>query len=120
MARRYIGLARVYITYHDDGTYRGTITVRRHRWAFRDLKAPPLGFLPPVAYDSSAAYDRMAGDAVAFGAYYTAHNRGVGVDVPDWAPSAEVADAIDEATAWTQDDRGVYAVARSRGGKAVL
>lgn len=57
-------------------------------------------------------YDEMAESAVGFASYYTTHNRGD--DLPDWAPSAEVADAIAEATEWAQDDRGDYEVHRTK------
>lgn len=111
MAKRYIGNAVVRIAYHDDGTYRGTVSVDGgYVWRFGELRPAPVGFGPGVAYDSSAAYDSMAASAVGFGSYYTTHNRGD--DCPDWAPTAEVADAIDGATSWDQNDSGQYAVRR--------
>jgi len=116
MARRIIGDAIVNIQYSDRGDYRGTVSVpygrgkKRKSWRFSDLHAPRMGFGPRIGYDSPRAYDEMAESAVGFGSYYTTHNRGD--DVPDWAPSEELADAISDATAWAQDDRGKYEVRR--------
>lgn len=112
MAKRYIGDAVVTITYRDRGDYAGSIRAGGYTWRFEDLHAPSAGF--SFAYDSPQAYDKMAASAVSFGGYYTTYNRGD--DVPDWAPRAEVADAISDATAWAQDDRGVYEVRRSPSG----
>ena len=115
MAKRYIGDAVVTITYHDAGDYRGTVTAAHgFTWRFRDLHAPATGLGAGVAYDSPEAYDKMASSAVGFASYYTTYNRGD--DVPDWAPPAEIADAIEEATVWAMDDRGEYEVRRSRSG----
>jgi len=111
MAKRYIGDAVITIAYHDSGDYRGSIKAGRYTWAFRDLHAPRAGHGAGIGYDSPEAYDSMAASAVGFGSYYTRGNRGS--DTPDWAPRAEVADAISEATSWAQDDQGSYAVARS-------
>lgn len=118
MAKRYIGDAVITITYRDRGDYAGTISVPKEKktWKFDDLHAPGAGLGPGVGYDSPKAYDEMAGSAVAFGGYYTTHNRGD--DVPDWAPKPEVADAIDEATSIVTDDQGNYEVRRSPNGKA--
>lgn len=112
MAKRYIGEAVVRIQYHDAGDYRGTVSANGHVWRFAELRAPACGFGPGIGYDSSTAYDEMAASAVSFGAYYTTHNRGD--DLPDWAPPAEVADAIDAATSCEMDDQGNYTVRRSR------
>jgi hypothetical protein len=114
MAKRYIGDAVVNITYRDRGDYAGTVSAGGRTWRFEDLHAPRAGLGRGVAYDSPKAYDEMAESAVSFGGYYTTDNRGD--DTPDWAPSAEVADAISDATAWAQDDRGKYEVRRSPGG----
>lgn len=112
--KRYIGDAVIDIAYHDAGDYRGTVTAGGHTWSFDRLMAPAAGM--GVAYDSPEAYDKMAASAVGFGSYYTTGNRGD--DTPDWAPSAAVADAISEATAWAQDDKGQYDVRRTPGGRA--
>lgn len=109
MAKRYIGDATVTIKYDDAGDYRGTVSAHGHHWRFSNLHPPRAGF--DFAYDSPAAYDKMAASAVGFGGYYTTHNRGD--DLPDWAPSAETADAISDATGWAMDDRGDYDVRRS-------
>lgn len=116
MAKRYIGDAVITITYRDRGDYAGTVCAGRKCWRFDELRGPAIGFGRGIAYDSPRAYDEMAESAVGFGSYYTTHNRGD--DVPDWAPSADVADAIEEATAWAQDDRGNYEVRRSLRGRA--
>jgi len=114
MAKRYIGDAIITIEYVDGNEYRGTIRVSGHTWRFSDLHAPPAGF--NFAYDSPRAYDEMAQSAVSFGSYYATGNRGD--DAPDWAPSAETADAIAEATEWAMNDRGEYEVRRSAEGSA--
>ena len=120
MAKRYIGDAVITITYHDTAEdpraadYRGTIQAGGHTWKFDGLHAPASGFR--FAYDSPQAYDEMAVSAVGFATYYSWNNRGD--DTPSWAPSADVADAIAEATQWAQDDRGKYEVRRTPKGKA--
>jgi hypothetical protein len=58
----------------------------------------------------------MAQSAASFGSYYTTGNRGS--DVPGWAPSAEVADAIDYATSVALREDGSYEVSRRPGGPA--
>lgn len=117
MAKRYIGDAVVRIQYNDDHTYSGRVSVGGRVWPFRDLKPPQIrtqgdGF--GRGYDAPDAYDEMAASAVAFGSYYTTHNRGD--DTPDWAPAPEVADAIDAAVSCVLDDQGRYAVRRSPNG----
>lgn len=97
MAKRYIGDAVVTITYHDEGDYRGTVSVKGYRWRFDQLRAPAVGLGSGVAYDSPIAYDKMAAAAVSFGAYEH--------------------DVIADATGWAMDDRGEYAVRRSPRGK---
>jgi|HubBroStandDraft_4_1064222.scaffolds.fasta_scaffold45355_2 hypothetical protein len=118
MAKRWIGDAVVTIEYagEKDGRsqYKGTIKAGDHTWRFADLGSPMGGFR--TGSDSPEAYDEMAGAAASFASYYTTHNRGD--DVPDWAPSPEIADAIDEAVSWAQDDKGNYQVRRSPKGKA--
>lgn len=119
MAKRYIGNAVVTIEYRDRGDYAGSISVPNGRggrfvWKFENLNPPRAGF--SHAYDSAQAYDKMAGSAVSFGAYYETGNRGH--DTPDWAPRAEVADAISNATAGDTDDQGTYYVRRTKTGKA--
>jgi hypothetical protein len=110
MAKRYIGDAVITINYDDrHQDYRGSISAGGKTWRFTDLHEPRAGFGHSV--DSPIAYDKMAASAVGFGSYYTTHNRG---DAPDWAPSASVADAIEAATAYEQNDRGEYRVRRRR------
>lgn len=94
-----IGVAKVSIRYLDNDTYEGWIKVpgpNKVAWKFTDLKCAPVGFGAGVAYDSHRALEKMAYSAVSFGSYYSTHNRGE--DTPDWAPSADVADAICAAT----------------------
>ncbi len=111
MAKRYIGDAVITIHYDDrHQDYRGSIAAGGKTWRFTDLHGPRAGFSHSV--DSPLAYDKMAASAVGFGSYYSSHNRGD--DLPDWAPSAATADAIDEATAYEQNDRGEYRVRRRR------
>lgn len=123
MARRYIGDANIYIMYHDDGDYRGSVVVyqnahwpqwkKRVVWKFRDLHAPECGFGPGVAYDSSEAYDQMAQSAASFGSYYTTMNRSEDEDLEGY-PSGEVADTIDDAVSVVLNDDGTYEVRRSK------
>lgn len=114
MARRYVGNLCVYINYsdRDDESYHGSIVVDGQRWAFDGLKAPPAGLGDGVSYDSSEAYDKMADAALSFGSYYTTWNRGD--DTPDWAPAAEVADAIDREACCYMVDCGEYEMRRKK------
>jgi hypothetical protein len=126
MAKRYIGDAVITITYvgeTPDGrsNYKGTVSVGKHTWKFDELHSGVGGVSSGRGYayasDSPEAYDDMAGGAVSFASYYTTHNRGD--DTPEWAPSPEVADAIDEAVGWAQRDNGTYETRRRRSiGKA--
>ncbi|SRR5258706_9747297 len=111
MATRFIGSAVIAVFYngtrHGKDEYVGIVSPGNgpgYDWHFDSLYAPEAGFGTGIAYDSPEAYDRMARSAVSFGAYYTSHNRGH--DVPSWAPSAAVADAIDHATSGSFDDEG--------------
>lgn len=124
MARRYIGDATIYIQYHDDGDYRGSIVCyfnahcaaqfrERRVWKFKDLNAPPAGFGPGIAYDSPEAYDRMAQSAASFGSYYTTDNRSE--DDIEGYPSGEVADTINDAVSVVLNDDGTYEVRRQKG-----
>ncbi len=116
MATRYIGDAVIRITYRDRGDYAGTVCAPGRRcWHFENLWPPQVMTFGPV--DSPRAYDEMAASAVSFGSYYTSRNRGA--EVPDWAPSAEIADAIDEATSFALREDGSYEVRRSARGPVV-
>ncbi len=122
MATRYIGDAVVRIEYvgEEDGRsmYKGTVRAGKKTWRFSDLGSPVGGFR--FASDHPRAYDAMAASAVAFGSYYTTDNRPErGSDELRGMPSGAVADAISEATSWAQDDRGEFAVRRSKKGEAV-
>lgn len=112
MAKRYIGDAVIDITYRDRGDYAGTVRAGGYSWAFDGLHAPKIGFGAGISYDSPLAYDQMAASAVGFGGYFTTYNRGD--DLPDWAPPAEVADAIEYATSGEMDDGGEYLVRRKK------
>lgn len=60
----------------------------RVAWHFTELRGPPAG-----VHDERD----LARAACSFGGYYSSDNRSH--DVPDWAPSPEVADAISAASA---------------------
>lgn len=118
MARRFIGDANIYIMYHDDGDYRGSIVVAQDDgppavWKFRDLKAPRCGFGPGIAYDSPEAYDQMAQAAAGFGSYYTTMNRSEDDDLEGY-PSGEIADIIDDAVSMVMHGGGSYEVRRKK------
>lgn len=124
MARRYVGDAVVTIKYvgtAPDGReeYAGTVWANGAYWKFDKLFAPRSGFGSGVAYDSAKAYDEMAASACAFASYFTSDNRGD--DVPDWAPSADLADDLHEAIvpAMGADD-GTLSVQRRKDGPVVL
>lgn len=117
MAKRYIGDAVITINYKGglQDEYVGTISApgpsgKRVTWKFAELYPPRSGF--NFGYDSAKAYDKMAASAANFGSYYSTMNRGS--DTPSWAPSATVADAIEAAVAFDQDDQGNYRVRRSK------
>lgn len=113
MAIRYVGDATVYIFFDkcvcDRCSYKGKIVVEGHSWSFDELQSPAYF---NHAADSPKAYDEMAGSAASFGSYYSSLNRGD--DTPDWAPSPEAADAIEEAVSWAQDEDGEYKVRRKK------
>jgi hypothetical protein len=113
VARRYVGDAFINLDYRPrQGDYTGYIRVGRDVWNFDGLFPPkelPYGASP----ESPSAFDSVAKAAVSFGSYYTNLNRR---QVPRWAPSAEVADAIYQAVGGVIDERGRYAVRRSRDG----
>lgn len=124
MARRYIGNLKIYITYigsarNGRDEYAGSVVApNKQSWKFKSLYAPSIGLGTGVAYDSSTAYDRMAQSAASFAAYYTTYNRGEGL--PDWAPSADLADEIDEASCWAlREGSDQYEIRRSPAGKPV-
>ena len=119
MARRYIGDANIYILYHDDGGYRGSIVVPMDDgppavWKFGGLHAPKYGFGPGIAYDSPEAYDQMAQSAASFGSYYTTMNRNDEEDDLEGYPSGEVADIINDAVSVVLHDDGTYEVRRKK------
>jgi len=116
MARRYIGNATIYIQYHDDGDYRGSVVVfdgYHKAWKFRDLRPAVVGFGPGIAYDSSEAYDQMAQTAVNFGSYYSASKTACNLHFKHEEEKEEVAAAIREATVIALREDG-YEVRRSR------
>jgi hypothetical protein len=118
MATRFIGDARITIRF--DGYspprmyYSGRVTVGRVAWEFDDIGLSE--YVHKGAADSPEAFDAVAAAAVSFGSYWTTHNRGD--DVPEWAPTPEVADAISDAVGMAQDEegRGLYAVRRAKNG----
>ena len=114
-ATRYIGDARIVLYYvgttaDGRGDYEGVVHLPSgSKWKFSDLHSGAWGF---PAHDSPEAFDKMADSAVGFGGYYTNFNRGE--DVPDWAPSADLADEIEAATSWASDDQGTFEVRRRK------
>jgi hypothetical protein len=114
-ATRYIGNARIVVGWNDSKSwYDGYVKVGKLKQTFSDLHPPRVGF---GSVDSAEAYDRIAVSIVSFLSYYTTGNRGD--DVPDWAPPADFADALEnEVGAWMDPDgRGLYYVRRSKRGK---
>lgn len=88
-----VGDASVGICQCPDGSYRGQVLCRDEkagllRWDFIELYGPKVG----PHWDLK----RAAREACAFARCYTSDNRSD--DVPEWAPTAEVADAILNAT----------------------
>lgn len=122
MAQRWVGEAHVRIMFRGTARngkeeYIGRVRAGKHAWVFEHLYAPAMGFGCGVAYDSSDAYDAMAASACSFGAYFTTHNRGH--DVPEWAPPAEVADAIEHAISQAVNEDGSLDVRRTKRWPAV-
>lgn len=115
-ARRYIGDAVITLEIEHEGMgprveYKGTIRAGGYSWRFDKLSVPIFN----KGSDSPEAFDEAAASAAGFGSYYTTYNRGD--DVPDWAPSPEVADAIDEAVSFATNDQGSYFVRRKSDAK---
>lgn len=69
--------------------YYGTIFVDNYFWKFDSLK------------DTIHNEYEIAEIACDFGGYYNSSNRGI--DVPDWVPNAEIADAISNASWWAEE-----------------
>ena len=86
--------------------FKGEVHAGGHRWAFQDLSFHGN-------CDAPKSFDRAAEEIVGFATNYDSLNRPDDPEeLPDWAPSAEVADAIEEATSWAQNDRGDVQVKR--------
>ena len=114
MARRYVGDAFVDITFRKKpGDYVGYVRVGKHVWDF-DKIFPPEHLKYGANPDSPSAYDSIAKAAVSFGGFYNNLNRPKKIE--RWAPPVIVADAIYQAVASAIDDRGRYAVRRTREG----
>lgn len=118
---RYIGYVEVYISYvgtDRDGRdeYEGYIIVEGDMWEFDGLYGPVCAIDPEDGDTSEeASIDRMAAAAVSFASYYTTGNRGK--DTPEWAPSPEFADRVEqEACSW-MDDKGRVLVRRDKDSK---
>jgi hypothetical protein len=114
-ATRYIGDAKIVIGWNDaKDAYEGYVKVGKLKQTFSDLHGPRSNA------DSAEAYDTMAVSIVGFLSYYTTHNRGD--DLPDWAPPADFADALEDAIAGASDEegRGMYLVRRTKSGKGRL
>lgn len=113
MARRYVGDAFVNLDYRPrKRDYVGYVKIGHTVWKFEGLY-PPSKLPYRAGPESPSTFDSVAKAAMSFGSYYTNLNRR---QVPSWAPSVEVADAIYEALAGSIDDRGRFAVRRSRDG----
>ena len=113
MIKRFIGDLEIRLQYwgrtsDNRAKYLGYILLpdgRRHN--FTDLQSG-VGMPGTRAED----FDDMAEAAVDFAAYYTTHNRGD--DAPDWAPPAELADAISDAAMCGTKEEGGYKVQRQQ------
>jgi hypothetical protein len=106
---RKIGDACIYLkpSRHGEG-WEGYIEIGNEVvWEFDDLHPPKIRL---AGQDDEDLIDGLAASAVSFGSYYSTHNRGD--DVPDWAPPADMADRIEEATQFVQDDQGNFEVER--------
>ena len=116
MIKRFIGDCEIRLQYcgrtsDNRAKYLGYILLpdgRRHN--FTDLQSG-VGSPGTRAED----FDNMAEAAVDFAAYYTTHNRSD--DTPDWAPPAELADAIEEASMSSMKEEGGYEIRRQQHGK---
>jgi len=97
MIKRYIGELEIRLQYcgrtsDNRAKYLGTIILpngQRHNFANLQSGVGCPGTRPED-------FDEMAEAAVDFASYYSSDNRGE--DTPDWAPPAELADAIQEAS----------------------
>jgi len=113
MIRRFIGELEIRLQYcgrsdNNWAKYLGYILLpdgQRHN--FTDL-CSGVGLPGTRAED----FDEMAKAAVDFASYYTSHNRGD--DLPDWAPSADLADAIEDAAMCGMKEEGGYEVRRNQ------
>jgi len=113
--KRYIGELEIRLQYcgrtsDNRAKYLGNIVLPDGRkWNFADLQS---GVGCPGTRPED--FDEMAESAVSFATYYTSHNRGD--DTPDWAPPAELADAIEEASYSGMAEDSGYIVLRKREG----
>lgn len=80
MAIRKCGNVTINITYHDDGTYKGSVSCNGYRWHFDDLRAPVAGLGQGIAYDSPSAYDSMAGSAISFAVHHNRYQVRMGIE----------------------------------------
>lgn len=69
-----------------------TDSKNRRGWEFDGLRGPAIGVHDECELAKAACY---------FGGYYSTFNRGD--DLPDWAPSEEIADAISNASWWAEE-----------------
>ena len=108
---RYVGDAKILLKYSGYGRdFEGKVVVGGKSWSFTELRPPPVAMMDrrPIP---AKIYDALAEAAADFGAYYTTGNRG---DLPSWAPSAEMANAIQYAVSIAQDEHGRYEIRRRR------
>lgn len=113
MIKRFIGDCEIRLQYcgrtsDNRAKYLGYILLpdgQRHNFA--DLQSG-VGSPGTRAED----FDNMAEAAVDFATCYATHNRGD--DTPDWAPPAELADAIEEAAMSGMKEESGYKVQRQQ------
>ena len=73
------------------------------KWEFDDLGSGVGGYgFNGKHADDDLAHAMAADSILAFGSYYTTHNRGD--DTPEWAPPPEIADEIDSEGELRSDD----------------
>jgi len=113
MIKRYIGELEIRLHYwgrtnDNRASYIGSVILPDgQQWNFADLQS---GVGCPGTRPED--FDKMVEAAVDFAAYYTSHNRGD--DTPDWAPPAELADAIEEASYSGMAEDSGYIVRRRK------
>ena len=115
MIRRYCGELEIGLycrgrTPDDRANYLGYVKLPDGRkWRFANL-ASGVG----IPGNRPEDFDSMARSAVSFAANWTSHNRGD--ETPEWAPAADLADAMSDAAEIGEDD---YTVTRKPAAKSL-